>query len=98
MSIIIDNHTVTNEIIISERVATTEFRVMDIHESIVNRSVRADLELGPFTTETMPNGETVTRGRSRHSLTVWQDVEYDVVRDTWTNETLVTKVTEILNG
>jgi hypothetical protein len=54
--------------------------------------------LGPFITEERPNGETETRGSSTRGVTVWENDEYDAIRDTWANADLIAKVTSILNG
>lgn len=86
---IADSQTATNEIVLSERVVTSDYRVVEIHESIQNRFVRVEIELGPFTTETRPGGETFTRGTGRRGVTVWENEAYDAVRDTWRNEDLL---------
>lgn len=95
---IVDPQTVATEIVLSERVVTNEFVVVEIFESIVNRSVRAEIELGPFVTDTRPDGSTQTRGSSRRGITVWENDAYDAVRDTWRNEDLIARVKTILNG
>lgn len=92
------NQTVSNEIVLSERVTTTEFRVVEIHESIRNRFVRAEVELGPFITETRPDGSVDVRGSSHRGVTVWENQEYDAVRDTWRNEDLLSVILSKLNG
>jgi hypothetical protein len=83
---------VSKEIVLQERVTTNEFVVTEIHENIRNRFVRVEVELGPFTTETRPNGETETRGSGRRGVIVWDNAAYDAVRDTWTNSDLMTLV------
>lgn len=83
---------VSGEIVLQERVVTNEFVITEIHESIRNRFVRVDVELGPFTTETRPNGETETRGSGRRGLVVWDNDAYDAVRDTWANADLMAAV------
>ena len=98
MSDITESVAISNEIVISERVVSTEFKVIEMHESVPQRRVTADVELGPFTDEVLPSGQTISRGISRRNVTVWQDAEYDAVRDTWNNLDLLTKVTTILNG
>ena len=98
MTTIVENQTVQSEIVLSERVTTTEFRVVEIHESIQNRFVRAEVELGPFVTEERPNGESETRGSGRRGINVWSGDAYDAVRDTWTNAELLAAVTAALNG
>lgn len=81
--------TLSNEIVLTERIVTTEWKVTEIHESIENRSVRVNVELGPFV-----DG----RGSSRRGFTVWENEEYDTIRDTWTNADLLTKVKQFLEG
>lgn len=98
MPTIVDNHSVENEIVLSERVVTTEFRIVEIHENIRNRFVRVEVELGPFVTETRPNGETEIRGSGRRGVDVWSNAEYDALRDTWTNEDLLVAVTAKMNS
>jgi len=78
---IVDNQTASGEIVLSERVVTNAYRVVEIHESIENRFVRVEIELGPFVTEERPNGQTVTRGSGRRGINVWENEEYDAVRD-----------------
>jgi len=98
MPAITDTTTLSKEIVITERVTSTEFKITEVHENIENRFVRVDIELGPFTTETSPAGQTRTRGTGRRGLTVWQNEAYDAVRDTWTNTDLITRVAAILNA
>jgi hypothetical protein len=93
-----DNQSLLSEVVLTERVTTTEFRIVEIHESIQNRNVHVDVELGPFITETMPNGETIVRGSSRRGVRVWNNESYDAVRDTWRNEDLIAAVTAALNS
>lgn len=80
------------EIVIQERVTTNEFVISEISENIANREVRVTLEMGPFTTETRPDGSTERRGRGRRGIMVWRNEEYDAIRDTWTNADLVAAV------
>lgn len=89
---ITDTQGLDGEIVLSERRVTTEFRIVEIHESIQNRFVRAEVELGPFVTEERPNGETEVRGSGRRGVNVWDNEGYDAVRDTWTNEDLMVAV------
>lgn len=96
MSTIIENQTLPTEVVLSERVVTTEFRVVEIHESVQHRSVRVEIELGPFVTEEFPGGRTETRGSSRRSVVVWQNEEYDAVRDTWRNEDLLARINQVM--
>lgn len=98
MSTIIENQTIDREIVLTERVVTTEFKILEVHESIQNRFVRAEIEFGPFTTTVRPDGEEEIRGTNRHSVTVWQNESYDQVRDTWKNEDLLSKIKQILNS
>lgn len=95
---ILDTQSLTTEVVLSERKVTTEFQICEIQEEIQNRRVHVRIELGPFTTETRPNGETETRGSSTRGVNVWENDEYDNIRDTWTNASLIAKVTSILNG
>jgi hypothetical protein len=95
---IVDTLTLDTEIVLSERRVTTEFVIRQVQEDIRNRRVHAEIELGPFTTETYPDGREETRGSGGRGVTVWEGVDYDAVRDTWTNADLMTRLTEILNG
>jgi hypothetical protein len=95
---IIENQTVQNEIVLSERVTTTEFRIIEIQESIQNRFVRVEVELGPFVTTERPNGESETQGSGRRGINVWSNEEYDAIRDTWTNQDLMAVVSAKMNG
>lgn len=84
------------EIVLQERVVSSDYRIVEIHEFIKNRQVNVKVELGPFVTETRgpegnPQTETIATGGSR-SVTVWRDDEYDAIRDTWTNADLMTAV------
>lgn len=88
--------TVDGEIVLSERKVATDFKVIEIHENVVNRFVRADIELGPFVDETGPGGVTVSRGSSRRGLDVWHGDEYDAVALTWDNATLIARIKELL--
>lgn len=92
MTAITDTQSLETEIVITERRATTEFRVVEVHESIQNRFVRAEVELGPFTTEERPNGEVEIRGSSRRGVLVWDRESYDQIRDTWTNTDLMAAI------
>jgi hypothetical protein len=83
---------ISTEIVLQERLTTTEFKITEIHESIQNRFVRVDVELGPFATTTRPNGETETRGSSRRGLIAWDNEDYDAIRDTWANADLLAVV------
>ena len=96
MSEIIDVHQFTGEIVLSERIVSTEFSVVAIHEFIQQKSVRVEVEMGPFTEETMPNGEVQKRGISQRNLVVWEGSEYDDIINTWDNDALVTRIRELL--
>ena len=98
MSIIVDTLTLTNEIVLTERKTTTEFVIRQIQENVQQRRVHVEIDLGPFTTETFPDGHTETRGSGGRGVTVWEGDAYDAVRDTWRNEDLMAKLTEILGG
>lgn len=98
MTTIVENHGIEREIVLSERVVTSEFRILEIHESIQNRFVRAEIELGPFVTTSRPNGEEETRGSSRQGITIWENESYDQIRDTWRNEDLLAVIKQLLNG
>ncbi len=95
---ITDVGTLATEIVLTERKVSTEFKITEIHENVQQRQVRAEVELGPFVTDTGPGGNTQTRGASRRGVTVWQDDEYDAVRDTWVNADLIAAVATILNA
>ena len=96
---ILGTQSLTNEVVLSERQVTNEFRIREIQEEIENRKVHVRVELGPFITEERgPNGETETRGSSTRGITVWENEAYDAIRDTWANSDLIAKVTSILNG
>lgn len=97
MTGIADIGTLNTEVVLTERIATTEFKVYEIHEYIDQRQVRAEVELGPFTVEEGPMG-TQTRGSSRRGVVVWQGEAYDAVRDTWRNDDLIAAVQTALNA
>lgn len=81
------------EVVLTERRATTEFRITDVHESIVNRFVRVEVELGPFVTYEIPGGISEIRGEGgRRGVLVWDNERYDEIRDTWTNADLLNEV------
>jgi hypothetical protein len=96
MSTILSINTTTTEIVITERIVTSEYRIREIHENLVDRTVRVELELGPFTTNTFLNGVTELHGTGRRSIVVWQGDEYDAVRDSWTNADLIAKIQTLL--
>jgi hypothetical protein len=96
MTTIGDTLTAESTIVIQQALSTNEFIVREVHESIQNRFVRAEIELGPFVTEERPNGETDTRGSSRRGITVWENEAYDAIRDTWTNPDLIVAIKALL--
>lgn len=98
MPAITDTQSLETEIVLTERRATTEFRVVEIHESIQNRYVRAAVDLGPFVTTERPDGSTETQGSSRRGVTVWDRESYDEIRDTWTNADLMVAVKAALSA
>jgi hypothetical protein len=98
MTTIVDTLTLENEIVLTERRATTEFVIRQIQENIPQRRVQVEIELGPFTTDSFPDGRTETRGSSSRGVTVWEGDAYDAIRDTWRNQDLMEKLTEILGG
>jgi len=98
MTTIVDKLTLSNELVLAERRVTTEFTIRQIQEHIQDRRVQVEIELGPFTTETFPDGRTETRGSGGRGVTVWEGDAYDAIRDTWRNQDLMEKVTEILGG
>ena len=84
------------EIVLSERVVTTDFRVSEMHENVANRTVRVDIELGPFVTTIRGDGSSETIGSGRRSILVWQGDAYDAVRDTWNNLDLLAIIPSLL--
>lgn len=98
MASIIDTLTVPTEIVLTERRVTNEFVIREVHESIRDRYVRVEIELGPFTTETLPGGREETRGSGMKGIVAWDNEAYDAVRDTWRNEDLIARIKEVING
>jgi hypothetical protein len=90
MATIVDTQSTAQEIIISTPVSTTEFVIKHMHENVEQNWVQVEVELGPFTTETRPDGSTEKRGTSRRNIRVWEGDAYLAVRDTWTNADLLT--------
>jgi hypothetical protein len=88
--------TAAQEIVLAERVVTTEWRVTRIVEDIVNRFVRVEVELGPFTQQDGPGGSQL-RGSGGRNFVIWENEAYDAIRDTWANadllDVLATKIT-----
>jgi len=91
-----DVHAITGELVLTERKATSEWKIREILESHENNYVRVDVELGPFTEELGPGGQTVVRGSSGRGLLVWSGDEYIAIRDTWNNDDLIAKITQLL--
>lgn len=92
---IVNTLTSQNEIVLSERVVTTDYRVTEIREHITERYVQVQIELGPFTTVnrgTEDNPVMETNGTGRRNINVWSGDEYDAIRDTWTNTDLLAAV------
>ena len=89
---ITSSQTSTEDIVLSERVVTKDYKIVQIQESIKNRFVQVQIELGPFVTEEGPGDSTQTRGSSMRNIEVWQNAEYDAIRDTWTNADLIAAV------
>jgi len=92
---IVNTLTTQNEIVLSERVATTDYRVIEIREHILGRYVQVLIELGPFTTVnvgTEDNTRMETNGSGRRGIDVWSGDEYDAIRDTLTNADLLAVV------
>ena len=87
--------TFEGEIVLTERRATSEFIITDIHESITNKFVRVEIELGPFVTDERPFGQGL-RGSGRRGINVWSNESYDEIAATWDNESLLAAVTAIL--
>lgn len=83
---------VTNQIVVQERITTSEFLIQEIVESIEQRSVHVRVQLGPFVDETMPGGKILRRGASIRMINAWNGDDYDAVRDTWTNADLIAVV------
>lgn len=87
------------ELVLTERRATSEFRITEVHESIVSRFVRVEIEMGPFVSYEDPNGTTRLEGAGgRRSLIVWDNETYDAIRDTWTNTDLLSVVKDRLSS
>jgi len=98
MTTIVDTLSVQTEIVLSERRVTNEFVIRQIQENIRDRRVQVEIELGPFVTEIGPGDREEVRGSGQRGITVWENEAYDAIRDTWRNEDLMARLTEILNG
>lgn len=85
-------------VIITPAASTTEFKIVEIHEYITLRQVTVIVELGPFVTDTGPDLTPILRGVNRRSVIIWDSVEYDAVRDTWSNKELLSKLSEVLTS
>ena len=96
MTAINQPQTLTTELVLQERVTSNEFRITEIVESVQQRFVRVDVELGPFTEVSRSDGKTEQRGSGRRAVQVWSGDEYDAIRDTWTNTDLLAAVTSKL--
>ena len=88
---------ITGEIVLTERIVSTEYIITDIHESIINKFVRVEVELGPFSEETFPDGSIIKRGSSRRNLNVWNGDDYVAIANTWNNADLITAVHDLLS-
>ena len=89
---IANNQTAQNEIVLSERVVTNDYRVVRIEEDVRQRFVRVEVEIGPFIEETFPDGRVNVRGSGRRGFVIWENDAYDAVRDTWRNEDLLAEL------
>lgn len=90
---ITDTMETNSEVVLQERKTTNEFKIIEIQESIQNRRVQVQLELGPFVEETNVEGVvTGVRASGRRGITVWENEAYDEVRDTWRNADLIAEV------
>lgn len=92
---IINTQVTQNEIVLSERVATNDYKIVEIRENIKERYVHVILEIGPFITVnngTELNPMEETRGSGNRGINVWSGDEYDAIRDTWTNADLLAAV------
>lgn len=88
---------ITNEVVITERVASTEFFIREIHENVQKKIVRADIELGPFTETEDPDGNILV-GISTRSIVAWSGDDYTAVELTWNNQMLIDRIKEILES
>lgn len=89
MAAINTSQTTSKEVVLQEKVTTSEYKIVEIHEHIRDRRVQVEIEFGPFTA-TGPGDQE--RGVSRRGVVVWNNDEYDAVRDTWTNADLIAKL------
>jgi hypothetical protein len=86
----------TGEIILSENISSSEFLITAIHEDIKEKTIKVEVEMGPFQIEEMPDGTTTNRGISQRMLVVWEGSSYDAIKNTWDNVALNAKVSELL--
>lgn len=86
MATIAETQPLVSEIVLTERVVTTEYKIIEIHESISDRRVTVSVELGPFTVGPAPQS---LRGSSTRRIVIWENEAYDTIRDTWTNADLM---------
>lgn len=99
MATIADTQALQTEIVLQPQVVSNSYMVVEVYESIKNRFVRAEVEMGPFVTETRPDGSTESRSTGgRRGFNVWSNEEYDAIRDTWTNNDLLAKVATLISS
>lgn len=79
--------TTTSEIVVTERVTVSEFRVCSIYELFETRMVRAEVEFGA----PVVSGGVPQRG-TRRLVTVWAGSAYDSIKETWTNADLLAEI------
>ena len=91
MPTIAEINTAPSDIVVSERVVTNQYRVVSIDENVQRRYVRVVVETGPWN-QVSPE---LTIGQHR-SLVVWENAEYDQVRDSWDNSSLLSRITQLL--
>jgi hypothetical protein len=99
MATIGDTQALQTEIVLQPQVVSNSYMVVEVYESIKNRFVRAEVEMGPFVTETRPDGSTESHSTGgRRGFNVWSNEEYDAIRDTWTNKDLLAKVATLISS
>lgn len=87
--------TINGEVVLSERVVSTEFIVKEVYENSEQRMVRAEVEMGPFSTARFG---TELIGINRRIVTVWKDEDYDAVKLTWDNTALIDRIKYIFEN
>lgn len=92
------NVSLANELVLSVRKTSNEFIVKEIRENVEQRIVQAEIELGPFTTDSVTGIRPVTRGLTRRGITVWEGADYDAVELTWNNTDLINRIKELLEA